>query len=107
MTQHLSLRGQTRIVLRYSLISATTLSDRASAHLVLRYTLISVTTLSDYALAHLVLWYSLISATTLSVSALTLMLCATAPQYCTVPSGTYCAVFYSFLITSLGSQTVI
>ena len=26
------LRGQTRIVLRYSLISVTTLSDRASAH---------------------------------------------------------------------------
>ena len=31
------LRGQARIVLRYSLISATALSDHASAHIVLRY----------------------------------------------------------------------
>ena len=78
------LHGQTRIVLRYSLISATTLSDRASTYLVLRY--------------------SLISATTLSVSASAILLCATAPQYYTVPSGTYYAVSYSFLITGLGSQ---
>ena len=35
------------------------------------------------------------------------MLCASAPQYCTVPSGTYCAVSDLFLITSLRSQTVI
>ena len=83
----LMLRGQACIVLRYSLISATTLSDHASTRLVLRY--------------------SMISATTLSVSALTLLLCATAPQYYTVPSGTYCVVSYSFLITGLGSQTVI
>ena len=81
------LRGQARIVLRYTLISVTALSDRASAHLVLRY--------------------SLISATTLSVSASALLLCGTAPQYYTVPSGTYCVVSYSFLITGLGSQTVI
>ena len=81
------LCGQTRIVIRYSLISATTLFDRASAHLVLRY--------------------SLISATTLSVNASVLMLYAMAPQYCSVPLGTYCVVFYSFLITGLGSQTVI
>ena len=81
------LRGQASIVLWYSLISATTLSDRASTQLVLRY--------------------SLISATTLFVSALTLLLCATVPQYCTVPSGTSCVVSYSFLITGLGSQTVI
>ena len=81
------LRGKARIVLRYSLISATALSDRASAHLVLRY--------------------SPISATTLSVSASALLLCATAPQYYTVPSGTYCVVSYSFLITGLGSQTII
>ena len=94
------LRGQARIVLRYSLISATALSDRVSAHLVLRYSLISV-------LAYLVLRYSLISATTLSVSASALLLCATAPQYYTVPSGTYCVVSYSFLITGLGSQAVI
>ena len=79
--------GQARIVLRYSLISATTLSDRASAHLVL--------------------WYSLISTMTLSVSASTLLLYATTPQYCIVPSGTYCVVSYSFLITGLSSQTVI
>ena len=81
------LRGQARIVLRYSLISAMALSDRASATLVLRY--------------------SLISATTLSVSATTLLLCVTAPQYCTVPSGTYCAVSYSFRITGLGNPTII
>ena len=94
------LRGQARIVLLYSLISTTALSDRASAHLVLRYSLIS-------ALAHLAIQYSIISVTTLSVSVSTLLLYATAPQYCIVPSGTYCVVSYSFLITSLGSQTVI
>ena len=87
------LRGQTRIVLRYSMISVTVLSNRASAHLALRYSMIS-------ALAHLVLRYSLISATTLSASAL-------APQYYSVPSGTYCDVSDSFLITGLGSQIVI
>ena len=54
------LSGQTHIVLWYSLISATTLSDRASAHLVLRY--------------------SLTSATTLSVSASALLICAMKPQ---------------------------
>ena len=81
------LRGQARRVLRYYLISATTLSNRASAHLVLRY--------------------FLISATTLSISASALLFCAMTPQNCIVPSGTYCAVSYSFLITSLGSQTVI
>ena len=85
----------------------TTLSDCDLAHLVLRYSLISVTTLSDRVLAHLVLWYSLISATTLSVSASALLLCAMAPQYRTVPSGTYCVVSYLFLITDLSSQTVI
>ena len=94
------LCGQARIVLRYSLISATTLSDRASVHLVLRYSLINAS-------AHLVLWYSLISATVLSVSSLALLLCPTAPQYCIVPSGTYCVVSDSFLVTGLGSQTVI
>ena len=81
------LRGKTRIVLRYSLISTTTLSDRASAYLVLQY--------------------SLINATTLSVSALVLLLCAEAPQHRTIPLGTYCVVSYSFLITGLGSQIVI
>ena len=30
---------------------------------------------------------------------------ATAPQYCIVPSGTYCTASYSFLIIGLGSQT--
>ena len=94
------LRGQARIVLRYSLISATTLSDRASTHLVLRYSLISAS-------AHLVLRYSLISATTLFVNASALLLRAMAPQYFTVPSGTYCVVSYLFLITGLSSQTVI
>ena len=81
------LCGQSRIVLWYSLISATTLSDSASTHLVLRY--------------------FLISATALSISASALLLCAMAPQYCTVPSGTYCAISYSFIITGLSSQTVI
>ena len=28
-------------------------------------------------------------------------------QYCTVPSGTYCTVSYSFSITGLGNPTVI
>ena len=32
---------------------------------------------------------------------------ATAPQYCIVPSSTYCAVSYSFFMIGLGSQTVI
>ena len=32
---------------------------------------------------------------------------ATAPQYCIVPSGTYCIASYSFLMIGLGSQTVI
>ena len=32
---------------------------------------------------------------------------ATTPQYCIIPSGTYCAVSYSFLMIGLGSQTVI
>ena len=30
---------------------------------------------------------------------------ATAPQYCIVPSGTYCTASYSFLMIGLGSQT--
>ena len=101
------LRGQTRIVLRYSLFSAMTLYDRALAHLLLWYSLFCAEALFDRASAHLVFQYSLLSATTLSVSASTLLLCATAPQYCTVPLGTYCVVSYSFLITDLGSQTVI
>ena len=88
------LRGQARIVLRYSLISVTTLSDRASAHLVLRSSLISAMSLS-------------ISAMSLSISASALLLCATTPQYCTVPLGTYCVVSYSFLITGLSNPTVI
>ena len=29
---------------------------------------------------------------------------ATAPQYCIVPSGTYCTTSYSFLMIGLGSQ---
>ena len=94
-------------ILRYSLISAKALFDRASTHLVLRYSLISSTTLFDRASAHLVLQYSLIGAATFYVSASTLLLCATVPQYCTVPLDTYCDMSYSFRITSLGSQTVI
>ena len=31
----------------------------------------------------------------------------TVPQYCIVPSGTYCAASYSFLMIDPGSQTVI
>ena len=80
---------------------------RGQACVVLQYSLISATTLFDYALAYLVLRYSLISATTLFVSASALLLCSTAPQYCIVPSGTFCVVSYSFLIIGLGSQTVI
>ena len=30
---------------------------------------------------------------------------ATTPQYCIVPSGTYCTASYSFLMIGLGSQT--
>ena len=86
-TSYNLLRGQARIALRYSLISTTVLSDRASAHLVLQYSLICVTTLS--------------------INASALLFCATAPQYCIVPSGTYCVVSYLFLITGLGSQTII
>ena len=85
----------------------TTLSDCASAHLVLRYSLINVMALSDPASPDLVLRYSLISATTLSVCASALLVYATTPQYCTVPSGIYCVVSYSFLIIGLGSQTII
>ena len=66
-----------------------------------------MTALSDRVSAHLVFRYSLISTTTLSVNASALLLCATAPQYCIIPLGTYCAVSYSFLITGLGSQIVI
>ena len=74
---------------------------RGQAHVVLLYSLISATALSDHASTHLVLRYSLISAMALSVSASTLLLCATTPQYCTKPLGTYCAVSYSFLIIGL------
>ena len=88
------LCGQARIVLRYSLISATTLSDRASAH-------------SYFGTLCLVLRYSLISATTLSVSASTLLLGATALQYCKVSSDTHCVMSYSFIITDLGIPLVI
>ena len=41
------------------------------------------------------------------ISASTLLLCAMTLQYCTVPSGTYCVVSYSFLITGLGNPVVI
>ena len=41
------------------------------------------------------------------ISASALLLCATTPQYCTVPSGTYYFVSYSFLITGLGIPTFI
>ena len=43
----------------------------------------------------------LIGATTLLFSASALLLCATTPQYCIVPSGTYCAASYSFLMIGL------
>ena len=82
-------------------------TDLASTHLILLYSLICATTLSDRASTHLILQYSHISATTLSISASGLLLCATTPQYCTVPSGTYCVVSYLFFITGLGSQTLI
>ena len=32
---------------------------------------------------------------------------AITPQYCIIPSGTYCTVSYSFLMIGLGSQIVI
>ena len=60
----------------------------------------SSTTLLLRGQACIVLRYSLISASTL-------LFCATTPQYCTLPSGTYCIVSYSFLITGLGIPTVI
>ena len=60
----------------------------------------SATALLLHGQARIVLRYSLINASAL-------LLCATAPQYCTVPSGTCCAVSYSFLITGLDSPTVI
>ena len=41
------------------------------------------------------------------ISALALLLCATTLQYCIVPSGTYCAVSDSFIITGLGIPIVI
>ena len=41
------------------------------------------------------------------ISASALLLCAMAPQYCTVSSGTYCVVSYSFLITGLGNPIII
>ena len=41
------------------------------------------------------------------ISASALLLCATALQYCIVPSGTYCAVSDSFIITGLGIPIVI
>ena len=43
----------------------------------------------------------LISATTLLFNASTLLLYATTPQYCIVPSGTYCVASYSFLMFGL------
>ena len=49
----------------------------------------------------------LISVMALLFSASALLLYATAPQYCIVHSGTYCATSYSFLMIGLGSQTVI
>ena len=49
----------------------------------------------------------LISVMTLLFSTSALLLCVTAPQYCIVPSGTYCVASYSFLMIGLGSQTVI
>ena len=49
----------------------------------------------------------LISATVLLFNASALLLCATVPQYCIVPSSTYCATSYSFLMIGLGSQIVI
>ena len=43
----------------------------------------------------------LISATALLFSTSVLLLCATTPQYCIVPSGTYCDASYSFLMIGL------
>ena len=43
----------------------------------------------------------LISATALLFSASVLLHCAMAPQYRIVPSGTYCAASYSFLMIGL------
>ena len=49
----------------------------------------------------------LISATALLFSASALLIYATALQYCTVSSGTYCAMSYSFIFTGLGIPIVI
>ena len=43
----------------------------------------------------------MISATALLFSTPVLLLCATAPQYYIVSSGTYCAVSYSLLMIGL------
>ena len=86
----LLLRGQARPVQYFgTLISATALLFSTSV------LLISATALL---LSPSVL---LISATTLLFSASVLLHCATAPQYHIVPSGTYCAASYSFLMIGL------
>ena len=64
-------------------------------------------------------WMFLFGASALLIGAMALLLVlrhfccmgrhvlygATAPQYCIVPSGTYCTAYYSFLMIGLVSQT--
>ena len=91
------------------LISATTLLLSTSVLLISATTLLFSTSVLLISATALLLSTSvlLISATALLFIASALLLCAMAPQYCIVPSGTYCAVSYSILMIGLGSQTVI
>ena len=49
----------------------------------------------------LVLWHSCCVGMHVLIGASALLLCATIPQYYIVPSGTYCAASYSFLMIGL------
>ena len=85
------------------LISATALLFSTSVLLISATTLLLSTSVLLISATTLLLSTSvlLISATTLLLSASALFLCATTPQYCIVPSGTYCAASYSFLMIGL------
>ena len=78
------------------LISATTLLISTSVLLISATTLLISTSVLLISATTL-----LISATALMFSASALLLCATTPQYCIVPSGTYCTASYSFLMIGL------
>ena len=85
------------------LISATALLFSSSVLLISATTLLFSTSVLLISATALLFSTSvlLISATAHLFSASTLLLCATTPQYCIVPSSTYCAVSYSFLMFGL------